>query len=182
MSWVERNWLKVLFVAVALNFCVLLYMPHWLGARLGCAINLPDLNPLITSEDANALKKCLKGQGQIGVDLFGQWHTFGADLIFPALLAAALTFGILHFVNQSARSSKYPFSLRLALCGLMPLAYAVCDYAENAMVWNWLISSQVDIKTTKIAVATTLKFIFVTIALAIFIMFALAKLKRRHNS
>lgn len=179
MSWITRHWLKLLFAAAALNFAILLIVPLWLNKKLGCAIKLPDVTAFFSDEKGAALKDCLFVQGQVGLDLLGRLHTFGADLVFPALFAAALTFGTLHLARHSPRFSKYPKPLTFVFSAFMPMAYALCDYLENAMVWNWLTSNLPNLTTTNIMLVTTLKFFFVTDALAIFILFALGKLKQR---
>ncbi len=181
MSWIKRNWLKLLLAAATLNFAILLIVPHWLSKKLGCAIELPDVTAMFSDENGKALKDCLFVQGQVGVDLFGSLHTFGADLFFPAVFAITLTFGTLYYANHSPRFSRYPKPLAFALCAFMPLAYAVCDYLENALVWNWLTSNQTNFTASNIVLVTTMKFFFVTIALAIFILFVLGKLKQRHS-
>lgn len=179
MRWIILNRLKLLFAAAALNFAVLLYVPYWLGKKLGCTIKLPDVTAFFSEDKGVALKGCLFVQGQVGLDLFGRLHTFGADLVFPALFATALTFGTLYLARQAPRFSKYPTKLTIAFCAFMPVAYAVCDYLENAMVWRWLTSSQTNLTASDIMLVTTLKFFFVAIALAILILFALGKLKQR---
>jgi hypothetical protein len=181
VSWIKLNWLWLLIAAAAVNFSILLYVPLWLSKKLGCAIKLPDVTAFFSDEKGAALKDCLFVQGQVGLDLFGRLHTFGADLVFPALFAAALTFGTLHLARKAPRFSKYPTKLTVAFCAFMPVAYAVCDYLENAMVWNWLSSNLPNLTTTSIMLVTTLKFFFVADAFAIFILFALGKLKQRDS-
>ncbi len=182
MAWFKRNWHLVLYAITALNYVALLYVPHWLGQKLGCKVYYPDLNPLFAAQDFDALRLCLLGQGEAGRKLFGQAHTFGADLTFPLLFALSLIVLTLRAARQSRRFSKYSLAFRFALVSFMPLAYAVSDYAENALVWRWLVSSPDLAATNSISVATALKFSFLAIALALLIMFTLGSLKNRRSN
>jgi hypothetical protein len=181
MRWLKQNWPWLLYGVTGLNFAVLLYVPYWLGKKLGCAISPPDLYSLLCVNDFSGFRSCLSSSNPLGVPLFGQLHTFGADLLFPVLLAISLTVLTLNAANHAPRFMKHPTSLKVTITAFMPAAYAISDYVENALVWRWLLSNQATVSTTHITTATTLKFTFFVCALAILIMFTLGRLKQRNS-
>jgi hypothetical protein len=175
----KSNWDWLLYGATAVNYGALLYGPYWLGGRLGCEVQLPDLSPALSASDFEVFRSCLHQPIAFGLQLFGQLHTFGADLFFPALLALSLTRLTYTFAARSRRFLDQATVPKLALIAFMPFAYALTDYAENALVWRKLSSVQNEISIGSISSVTTLKFAFFAIALAILFMFLLASLKHR---
>jgi hypothetical protein len=181
VAWFKRNWHLALYAATALNYAILLYVPYWIGQKLGCKVYYPDLNPFFSAQDFDGLRTCLSGQGGAGKNLFGTAHTFGADLGFPILFASSLIVLTLRAAHQSPRFAKYAASSRLAIISFMPIAYAVSDYAENMLVWRWLGTNPAIAATGSISVATALKFSFLAVALAGLAMFVLAGVRSKRK-
>jgi hypothetical protein len=180
-SWL-RAWPRVLYAITVLTYGVLLYVPYRLSKLFGCQVNLPDLNPFFAPSEFAQFSSCIMQtipDGRSGFALFVAWHANGVDLIFPALFALALIVLTWRTADRSVRFDRQNFWLKLAVVGFMPIAYAVFDYIENNFVKSWLFTGNEGINERMITTATTLKFTFLAIALAILILFVLATLKRQ---
>ncbi|MGL4489348.1 MAG: hypothetical protein ACRCU5_07885 [Rhizobiaceae bacterium] len=156
-----------------------------LARKLGCAVNLPDLNPLFSPAEFSAFKSCIAKilpDGSQGISYFTKAHTFGADLVFPALLALSLTLLIWRTANDLPKFARQSPIIKLCVSTPMPIAYAISDYTENTLIWQWLATNDESAATSHITAATTLKFSFLVIAVMILLLFALARLKHRPSS
>ncbi len=183
-SWL-RVWPGLLYAITALTYGLLLYVPYRLSKLLGCKVNLPDLNPFFGPPEFAEFRSCIMQtsvDGRQGYAVFSAWHGDGVDLIFPALFALALIVITWRTANRSARFARQHTLLKLGVTGIMPTAYAIFDYIENDLVQLWLSFGNEGVNESMITSATTLKFAFLGIAVAVLIMFTLATLKHRRSS
>jgi hypothetical protein len=142
----------------------------------GCKFTLPDMNFLSNAGIYHNAKTCLTGNGAAGLDAFFRWHLLGLDLVFPALLAAALTLVLFRISEALPRFARLGGTAKWLSASILPLSYALADYSGNWNVARWLKSGD-DALLGLISTLTTLKFTALTVAGAVAVVFLLSALK-----
>jgi amino acid transporter len=178
----RAGWPRLIYALTGLTYLALPIAQYLLGKKLGCEVNLPDLDPFFTPQDFAAFKLCIiqtLPDATQGLGLFATLHGQGLDLVFPALFAFALILLTWRTAALIPRFASQNPILKLTLICTAPIAYALADYTENFTLLRWLGGSLLDDRLPLITSATTAKFAFVGIAAAILILFSLARLKQR---
>ncbi len=166
----------VLFAATAL--CYLAFAPvRWaIERQAGCEFVAPDANFPPDAAVYEAAKTCLTDNDAAGLETFVRWHSLGLDLLFPILLATALTLFTVRAGAALPRFTRLGQKAKWLGASLLPIAYAFADYSENWAVVRWLKSGD-DGLLTLIAVLTTLKLFALTVAGAVAVAFLFSALK-----
>jgi hypothetical protein len=124
---------------------------------------------------------CLNSAGGAGRDAYLTWHTFGLDLLFPVLLAIALTVLLKRLLAGLPASCRYTSGALWVAASILPFCYALADYTENWQVAQWLKSGDsrfIDL----IQVLTLLKFAALGTIAMIAAALIMAALRHRENS
>ena len=143
-----------------------------------CEFTAPDMNFPPDRAVHLAAKACLTGNDAAGLEAFVRLHSLGLDLVFPALLAAAITVLLVRIAESLPRFFQMRTRARWAFASILPMSYAQADYAEN---WNvvWWLKSGDDALLPLISVLTTLKFAALAVAGAVAAAFLLSALKHK---
>ncbi len=168
----------VLFAVTALLYGAFLPVRLMVGAKAGCAFTAPDMNFPTDFAAYGAAKSCLTGNDGAGVEAFVRWHLLGLDLVFPALLAFAVTVFLLRIGAGLPRFAALAPAAKLVAAGCLPLSYAIADYAENWQVASWLNAVD-DGGLPLISTLTTLKFAALIVAAVAAIALYLSALKNK---
>ncbi len=173
------EWLLVAVTAIAYTGFVPL---QWLiEKQAGCAFLPPDLNFPPDFAAYGAAKTCLTGNGGAGFDAYFHWISLGLDLVFPALLTAAVTVILLRIGESLPRFNALGCKAKWLGAAMLPVAYALSDYGENWNVVRWLKSGD-DALLPLISALTTLKFAALIVAAVVAVTLFLSTLKRKRLS
>ena len=118
----------------------------------------------------------LTGNDGAGAEAFVKWHSLGLDLVFPALLAAAMALFVIRAGEGLPRFARLGGGVKWAGASILPVSYALADYFENWNVVRWLKSGD-DALLPLISALTTLKFASLAVAVAVAVAFVLSRLK-----
>ena len=179
MVFRRGEWLLLAATAIA----YLAFVPvRWLIERqAGCGFIAPDMNFPPDFAAYGAAKACLTGNGGAGLDAFARWHSLGLDLVFPALLALAVTVILLRVGEGLPRFSALGGNAKWLAAAVLPVTYAVADYVENWNVVRWLKSGD-DALLPLISALTTLKFAALIVAAIVAAALFLSTLKHKRLS
>lgn len=144
--------------------------------QAGCEFTAPDMNFPPYNSAYEVAKTCLTDNDAAGLEAFVRLHSLGLDLAFPALLSAAITVLLVRIGEGLPRFSRMRTNAQWAFASILPMAYALADYAENWNVVRWLKSGD-DALLPLISVLTTLKFAALAVAGVVAAAFLLSALK-----
>ena len=144
---------------------------------------LPSLDVRAFGFTAGEATAWLAAIGPSGAQTILVWHYLTFDLIFPALLAAALASLIIHFGRSLPRFAKLPERVQTLLAAVLVLPYMGFDYAQNLAVASILADPfQAKLETILLASSlVVLKFAFGVIPVLVIVLFALAGHKRTNR-
>ncbi len=173
------EWLLLAATAIA----YLAFAPvRWLiEKQAGCGFTAPDMNFPPDFAAYSTAKTCLAGNGGTGLDAYLRWHSLGLDLVFPALLAVAVTVILLRAGEGLPRFKALGGKAKRLGAALLPAAYALADYIENWNVVRWLKSGD-DALLALIPTLTTLKFAALIVAAIVAAALYLSTLKHKRLS
>lgn len=179
MVFKRGEWLLLAATAIA----YLAFVPvRWLiEKQAGCGFTAPDMNFPPDFAAYAAAKTCLTGNGAAGLDAYARWHSLGLDLVFPALLAVAITVILLRIGEGLPRFKALGGKAKWLGAALLPVAYALADYIENWNVVRWLKSGD-DVLLPLISALTALKFAALIVAALVAAALFLATLKHKRLS
>lgn len=170
------DWL--LLITTAAGYLAFTPVRWEIEKRAGCKFIAPDMNFLPDFSAYHKAKACLTGNSGAGLDAYLHWHSLGLDLVFPVLLAVAIALILLRISETLPRFNALGDRAKRTGVAVIPLAYAMADYAENWNVARWLKSGD-DALLPLISTLTTLKFAALIVAAILAITFLLATLKHK---
>lgn len=173
----SRSIVLTLFGAAFLVYCVMLTVTVPALRELSGGLDIFDLNPLAFGKgEASVLLDALGSEGRS----YYLWRQLPLDFVYPVLMAAALSSGIVA-IRRWAGWKHHVF----AVLPLVPLISAGLDYAENALIVVLLASYPAlpDLATSSGVIVGIAKSAFYVASISTFITCLLAgvlvRLKRR---
>ncbi len=168
----------LLMAVTALGYLAFAPVRWAIERQAGCEFITPDANFPPDAAIYEATKTCLTENDAAGLEAFVRWHSLGLDLVFPLLLAFALTVLILRVGETLPRFAKMGDKAKWFGASILPIAYALADYSENWNVVQWLKSGD-DALLPLIEVLTTLKITALSVAGAVAVAFILSMLNHK---
>lgn len=174
-----RHW--ALFALTALALAAFTPLELAIEAKAGCSFVMPDMMMPWQAKAYGETLACLNSAGGAGRDAYLTWHSSGLDLLFPALLATALTVLLKRLLAGLPAALRYSSRTLWTAASILPVSYAFADYAENLNVARWLKSGDsrfIDL----IQVLTLLKFAALGTIAMIAAALIMAALRHRETS
>ena len=175
------NWLRetgFLCFLASVEFVLMTLMEQFYFERLSGG--LPSLDVRVLGFSREEGMEWLTALGPGGSETILVWHYLTFDLVFPALLSAALASLILRFGNRLPRFAALSDTGKLALLGAAVLPCMLTDYAQNIAVAR-LLSDPLNADPFSLSLASGLivtKFALFAIPLLVIAVFLLAGQKR----
>ena len=177
MRWLRRTGL-LCFLAAA-EFAMMTALEFLYFRRLSGGLPSLDMRFLgFTGEEA---LEWLNALGAHGKEIVLVWHYLTFDLVFPALLSAALASLILRAGRGMPRFACLPERTRIATAVGLVLPYMLVDYAQNIAVAR-LLSDPLNANPASLSLASGLvvaKFALGAVPFIVIAVFALTGHKGR---